>query len=83
MQAVIDILSGTQAAVSLGGLIILGVYESMHPFFDFYQQKKGNRTKHFARNLAVGALNAVVIVCQFAARGDMEWFVVVGNGMGR
>ena len=66
MQAVIDILSGTQAAVSLGGLIILGVYESMHPFFDFYQQKKDNRTKHFARNLAVGAVNAVLIVALFS-----------------
>ncbi|MBO6793622.1 MAG: sterol desaturase family protein [Balneolaceae bacterium] len=66
MQAVIDILSGTQVAVSLGGLILLGVYESMHPFFDFYQQKKDTRTKHFVRNLAVGAVNAMVIVALFS-----------------
>ncbi len=77
MQAVVDLLSGTQVIVSLAGLIVLGVYESLHPFLDFYQQKKNKRTKHFARNLVLGVVNAIVIVTLFS--GLWLWATVWAN----
>ena len=65
MAALLDLLQTTQVGAALAGLVLLLVVESLHPFFDFFREKK-ERGVHFARNLALGFGNSLLIAVVFA-----------------
>ncbi len=66
MDSIINLLSGTQAGLAVLGLIILGVYESFHPFFDFFKNSTKDRNRHYLKNLIIGGVNALIITLIFS-----------------
>ena len=55
----------TQGAAALVGLAALLVLETAHPFFDLFRERR-QRGRHLARNLALGAVNSVLVAVVFA-----------------
>ena len=60
MQELLNALQQSQVIIAFSGLILLTLYESLHPFFDFFDGSLKNRGKHFFRNYLLGALNALM-----------------------
>lgn len=65
MPALLDALQETQTLAMLAGLVGLLLWESAHPFFDFFRTAPKKRGVHALRNLLLGALNAVVVSVGF------------------
>jgi sterol desaturase/sphingolipid hydroxylase (fatty acid hydroxylase superfamily) len=61
MEALTDALQDIQIIALLGVLGTLVVWESLHPFYDYFRDKNGRRGLHAYRNLFLGALNAVFV----------------------
>ncbi len=60
MQDLIGSLEQTRIVVSVSGLIILLLIESLHPFFDFFKGSIKKRGLHFFSNITLGAVNAIM-----------------------
>ena len=60
MQDILSALQQTQIIVAVIGLLLLTLYESVHPFFDFFRSSAKARGKHLLRNYALGVLNAAI-----------------------
>lgn len=60
MEQLLHTLEQTQALVAFLGLILLTLYESIHPFFDFFEGSSKTRGRHFFRNYALGLINALM-----------------------
>ncbi|HCD52554.1 MAG TPA: sterol desaturase family protein [Balneolaceae bacterium] len=58
MQELLNALEQTQVIIAFIGLIALTLYESVHPFFDFFEGSLKDRGSHFLRNMSLGLLNA-------------------------
>jgi len=67
MEALFLIVRGKGLWLSVGLLVLFLSWESMVPFFGFFQHKLTKRTIHGVRNLLLGALNAVLISLVFVA----------------
>lgn len=65
MPALLDALQETQTLAMLAGLVGLLLWESAHPFFDFFRTAPTKRGVHALRNLFLGAINAVVVSVGF------------------
>ena len=65
MGALLDLLQTTQIGAALAGLVVLLIVESLHPFFDLFRARS-ERGKHFARNLALGLVNSLLVAVVFA-----------------
>lgn len=60
MQELLNLFEQTQVGVAVVGLIILLLVETVHPYFDFYKGSFKKRGVHFAANLALGIVNALL-----------------------
>ena len=65
MTALLSALETTQAGAALVGLVILLLLEGAHPFFELFRERR-DRGRHAVRNLALGALNSVLVAVVFA-----------------
>lgn len=65
MPAVLASLQSTQTWVMLGVLVALLLWETAHPFFDFFRTKPKERSTHAVRNLVLGAINGAVVSVGF------------------
>lgn len=57
---------GWRPLIAVAGLAALLAWETAQPFFPFFA-RPGERVRHGARNLALGALNILVVALGFAA----------------
>lgn len=60
MQELIQAVEQTQVIVAAIGLVLLLLVESVHPFFDFFKGSLKKRGLHFAANLSLGVVNALM-----------------------
>jgi hypothetical protein len=65
MPALLDALKQTQTIAMLVGLVILMLWETAHPFFEYFQTAPKKRGKHALRNLLLGGLNAGLVSIVF------------------
>lgn len=56
----------------LAVLSLLFIWESLHPFYEYFQGSFKNRGRHAVRNLVMGALNAILVAFVFVG----FWFAV-------
>lgn len=60
MQELYIAIEKTQVLVSVIGLILLFLLESVHPFFEFFEGSFKKRGKHFLANVSLGFVNALM-----------------------
>lgn len=65
MQSLLAALQQTQVIAMLAGLILLFLWESLHPFYEHFRGSFKNRGKHAVRNLMMGALNSALVAVVF------------------
>lgn len=66
MEPILSALQQTQITALLVLLLLLFLWESLHPFYAFYTGSFRERGRHALRNLTVGALNALMVSLLFA-----------------
>ncbi|MEO6243905.1 MAG: sterol desaturase family protein [Opitutaceae bacterium] len=73
---------GWRPAVAAGGLVALLAWETAQPFFALFA-RSGERVRHGALNLALGALNILVVALGFAALwlAVTQWAEARGFGL--
>lgn len=65
MQVLLTALQETQVLVMAAGLVLLLAWETLHPFFDLFHHSWKDRSRHVVRNLAVGAVNSLLVAVVF------------------
>lgn len=65
MQVLLETLQQTQVIAMLAGLVLLFLWESLHPFYEHFRGSLKDRGKHAVRNLAMGALNSALVALLF------------------
>jgi sterol desaturase/sphingolipid hydroxylase (fatty acid hydroxylase superfamily) len=65
MEAFQPLLSHLRTPIFIGWLVILLVWESGAPFFDYFKARRRERLRHALRNLTVGLLNSALIALLF------------------
>jgi sterol desaturase/sphingolipid hydroxylase (fatty acid hydroxylase superfamily) len=65
MQSLLGSLQQTQVIAMLAGLLLLFLWESLHPFYEHFRGNLKDRGKHAVRNLIMGALNSALIAIIF------------------
>lgn len=65
MQSILAALQQTQTVALIAGLMILFLWESLSPFYAFFDKSLKNRGRHALRNLIIGGLNAVLVSVLF------------------
>lgn len=58
-------IEGAQVIAAFVGLTILLLWETAHPFVDLFRKSRRDRGRHIVRNLAVGAINSLLIAAVF------------------
>ena len=83
MQVIISALGEAQIAAYVVGLVLFMVWESLHPFFDFFRSSPRTRTVHVVKNLVLGAINSLVIAVVFVTTwvGASVWAKENGFGL--
>jgi sterol desaturase/sphingolipid hydroxylase (fatty acid hydroxylase superfamily) len=83
MPTLLHTLQQTQTVVMVAGLLLMLLWETAHPFFDFFRQKPTERGRHAVRNLVMGGLNSVVVATVFVGLWLMtaEWARLNGIGL--
>ena len=66
MNELYDLLDANRRWIALGVLVLLLLWESVAPFFDFFRNRTRRRITHGAVNFALAAINLGVIVLVFA-----------------
>jgi len=61
MEPVLAALQETQVIFMVGILILLLLWESVHPFYNFFTGSFKTRGKHAARNLIIGTINGLMV----------------------
>lgn len=74
MQSFLPILESTRTWTALGVLFLLLLWESVHPFFEFFRGRTRERVGHDIRNLLIGLLNAGMVALLFAGL----WLIAAG-----
>ncbi len=82
MAALLDAMQQTQTVAMLVGLALLLLWESAHPFFDYFRTDPKARRKHALRNLLLGALNAGVIALVFVGLWGLAAIWASEQGIG-
>ena len=57
---------GWPPIVARAGFAVFFAWESLQPFFPFFREHDGRRVKHFARNVTIALLNALLVGLVFA-----------------
>jgi hypothetical protein len=65
MPALLDALKEVQSIAMLVGLAVLMLWETAHPFFDYFRKAPKERGTHALRNLLLGGLNAGLVSVVF------------------
>lgn len=65
MEPILVALQETQIIVLVGILILLFLWESVHPFYDHFTGSFKSRGKHALRNIFIGALNGLLVSVVF------------------
>ena len=65
MQSLLAALQQSQVVAMLAGLLLLFMWESLHPFYEHFSGNFRHRGKHAVRNLAMGALNSALVALLF------------------
>ncbi len=65
MQSLLAALQQSQVIAMLAGLLLLFLWESLHPFYDHFHGSFKDRGKHAVRNLIMGAFNSALIALVF------------------
>jgi sterol desaturase/sphingolipid hydroxylase (fatty acid hydroxylase superfamily) len=65
MQELLSTLQQAQVIAMLAGLMLLFLWESLHPFYEHFKGSFKNRGKHAVRNLVMGALNSALVAIVF------------------
>ena len=66
MESILEALEETQTIVLLTVLILLIMWESIHPFYEYFSGSVKGRGKHAFRNLIMGGINGLVVSILFA-----------------
>lgn len=65
MQSLLAALQQSQVIAMLAGLLLLFLWESLHPFYEHFRGSFKERGKHAVRNLVMGALNSTLVAVVF------------------
>jgi sterol desaturase/sphingolipid hydroxylase (fatty acid hydroxylase superfamily) len=65
VQSLLAALQQTQTVALIAGLMILFLWESLSPFYAFFDKSFKKRGRHALRNLIIGGLNAVLVSVLF------------------
>lgn len=65
MESLLISLQETQIVAMAGILILMFLWESVHPFYSYFSGSFKTRGKHAFRNLVVGALNGILVSVVF------------------
>lgn len=65
MQSLLASLQQTQVIAMLAGLLLLFLWESLHPFYGYFRGNFKLRGKHAVRNLIMGAFNSALVAIVF------------------
>ncbi|MHB8521638.1 MAG: hypothetical protein ACYDH9_12885 [Limisphaerales bacterium] len=60
MSAWLSELNAGKAAIAVGVLVLLLLWETIAPFFPYFQHRLRERTRHGARNLILGTINGAL-----------------------
>lgn len=71
MEFLLTTLQQAQTIALIAGLVLLFLWESIHPFYDYFAGSLKRRGTHVFRNLVIGALNAALVIVVFVGL----WFV--------
>ena len=82
MPALLNALQQTQTIVMLAGLVMLMLWETAHPFFDYFRARPKERGKHALRNLLLGGLNAGLISVVFVGLWGVASITARQHGIG-
>lgn len=66
METPLPYLGNIRSAMAMSGLLLFLAWESVRPFFPFYDQARNRRFAHAGRNLGVGLFNAGLAVACFS-----------------
>lgn len=61
MQALLSYFEHFQVIITFIGLIVLFTWESLHPFFNFFDGSLRNRGIHYIKNISIGVINALLV----------------------
>lgn len=65
MQSLLAALQQTQVIAMIAVLLLLFLWESLHPFYEHFRGSFKERGKHAVRNLVMGALNSGLVAIVF------------------
>ncbi|MDR8391892.1 sterol desaturase family protein [Aliifodinibius sp. S!AR15-10] len=65
MESLLAALQQSQVIAMLAGLLLLFLWESLHPFYEHFRGSFKERGRHAVRNLIMGALNSALIAIVF------------------
>lgn len=82
MSALLDVLQQSQTTLMLAGLVLLMLWETAHPFFDYFRSTPKERGTHALRNLVLGGLNAGLISLVFVGLWGMAAIWADQQGIG-
>lgn len=82
MPALVDALQQTQTIAMLAGLVILVLWETAHPFFDYFRSDPKARGTHALRNLLLGGFNAALVAVLFVGLWGIAAIVARQHGIG-
>lgn len=82
MPALLDALKQTQTVVMLAGLVILMLWETAHPFFEYFEKAPKERGTHALRNLLLGGINAGLVSTIFVGLWGVAALAGQQNGIG-
>ena len=61
MEPILNTLQETQVIVMIAVLILLFIWESLHPFYAYFSGSFKERGRHAFRNLFIGAINGLMV----------------------
>ncbi len=61
MEALVSALQKTQIIAMLVGLLLLFLWETLHPFYEHFRGSLKDKGKHAVRNIIMGALNSALV----------------------
>jgi sterol desaturase/sphingolipid hydroxylase (fatty acid hydroxylase superfamily) len=61
MEALVSALQKTQIIAMLAGLLLLFLWETLHPFYEHFRGSLKDKGKHAVRNIIMGALNSALV----------------------
>lgn len=65
MDPILESLQDTQIIAMIVVLLLLFLWESVHPFYEYFTGSAKSRGKHALRNLVIGGINALMIAVVF------------------